>query len=358
MGTRCIAGCMTGTSLDAIDAALVEVHGHGLDLRASVRDVVSAPLAHLADPLRRIAHGACVSAQELAEVAHEFALAIADLVARLNAESLDLCAIHGQTVHHAPPYSWQLLNPWPIAHRLRCDVVYDLRGADLAAGGQGAPITPLADAMLFGSDAEERVIINLGGFCNATVLPSGAPTKAFGRDVCACNQVLDAVARRELGCAYDKNGERALRGQVNPQALAALKNLLSEQRSAGRSLGTGDEAVGWVDACADTLDADDLAATASEGVGGVIREWIDACAPNARVFLAGGGVHNHALIAAIGVSETTQALGVPPAAREAAAMSVLGALAQDRTPITLPSATGRPQTPLVDGAWVFAREDL
>src|SRR5690606_34298498 len=93
----------------------------------------------------------------------------------------DLVAVHGQTVHHEPPVSWQLVNPWPIAQYADCPVVTDLRGADLAAGGQGAPITPIADWLLFRDRREgaggrqTRVVVNLGGFCNITLLPGRSP---------------------------------------------------------------------------------------------------------------------------------------------------------------------------------------
>ena len=114
----------------------------------------------------------------------------------------DLVVAHGQTVFHAPPASWQLLNAAPIARAVRAPVVFDLRQADLAAGGQGAPITPLADWIMLrahGPAAAGRAIVNLGGFCNVTILPSGAgPEGVRGMDVCPCNHLLDGVARRRV----------------------------------------------------------------------------------------------------------------------------------------------------------------
>jgi len=355
MGTRVVAGCMTGTSLDGIDAALVEIRGRGLAMEASVRAVASGSFGDLATPLRALASGEPATAAEVSQAAHAFGHAVADVLVQLPAASLDLCAVHGQTVYHAPPMSWQLINPWVIADRLGCDVVYDLRGADLAAGGQGAPITPLADAVLFVSEIEERVILNLGGFCNASVLPAGDRTRARGADVCACNQVLDEVARTALGKPYDSNGEAAERGRINTRAQHSLATVLERQTNGGRSLGTGDEAGAWVREWRAELSADDLAATAAAAVGGAIRAWLETHAPGARPFVAGGGAKNAALVRAIGARETTEQLGVSPEAREAVAMAVLGALAQDGVPITLAHVTGRRESRVVDGAWIRTR---
>ncbi len=355
MGTRFVAGCMTGTSLDGVDAALVELRGRGSSIEASVRAVATGSFGDLAPLLRAIASGERVTAAQIAQVAHGFGMAVAEVLAQLPTPSLDLCAIHGQTVYHAPPLSWQLVNPWVIAERLGCEVVYDLRGADLAAAGQGAPITPLADAVLFASEHEDRVILNLGGFCNASVLPAGERTHARGADVCACNQILDEVARTALGQPYDPSGEAATRGRVDAAARRSLVAILETQANAGRSLGSGDEAGAWVRESHALLTGDDLAATSAAAVGDVIRAWLERHAPGARPLLAGGGVRNAALVRAIGVDETTAVLGVPPGAREAAAMAVLGALAQDGEPVTLAGVTGRRETRVLDGAWIRTR---
>src|SRR6185436_14618647 len=137
------------------------------------------------------------------------ALALGELHARAVAKAaagcrLDLIAAHGQTVFHAPPLSWQMLNPWPLVRDLQTSVVFDLRGADLAHGGQGAPITPLADWVLFRSNSRTRAVVNLGGFCNLTLLPPGRPDMVRGFDVCACNQLLDHIARGILQRPFDE----------------------------------------------------------------------------------------------------------------------------------------------------------
>lgn len=355
---------MTGTSIDALDSAAVRVEGRGLGMRARVVGCAATPLGALAPRLRALASGEAATAGEIARLAHDFAVAHGEALLGLAGEAgrPDLVAVHGQTVFHAPPLSWQMLNPWPIASALGCPLVCDLRGADLAAGGQGAPITPLADWVLFRGE-RTRAVVNLGGFCNVTIVPGGAePDGVLGMDVCACNHVLDAVARAALGAPYDKGGEAALRGSANEAASLALKLALEAQRGAGRSLGTGDEAAGWVEAWASRLAPYDLAASAVAAVGEAIGREVARHKPS-LVLVAGGGAHNLALAAAVAGAagapvETTGSLGVPISHREAAEIAVLGALCADAVPITLPNVTRVPAPAPISGAWINVRPTL
>lgn len=360
--TRLVFGAMTGTSIDALDVAAVRVVGAGLSVRAEVVDGLSRPLDHLAERLRAMARGEPLPASEFCALARDLGIAHADAFAalRVRVGTPDLIGAHGQTVYHAPPRSLQLLDPQPIVAELGAPVVSDLRAADLAQGGQGAPITPLADAVFFLSAEERRAVVNLGGYCNVTALPRGASVEEAidgieGFDVCACNQALDAVARRALGCAYDDGGEAALSGAKHVEAGEELGELLRSQRARGRSLGTGDEAGLWVDRWSEQIDGKALAATTAGTIGAVIGEVVRELGAD-RVLLAGGGVRNTALVRAIGEGcgagvGTTAEAGVDPAWREAGAIAVLAALCADRVPITLPRATRvRPPAP-VAGRW-------
>ncbi len=359
MSARLVAGCMTGTSIDGLDAALVRVEGDGLAMSARFVRAATRPLGDLAPTLRRLAEQEPMAAGEIARLAHEFALLHVEALRELLAgERADLIAVHGQTVFHAPPLSWQLINAAPVAHALRTPVVFDLRAADLAAGGQGAPITPLGDWTFFGHAEESRAVVNLGGFCNVTVLPAGCePGSIRGIDVCPCNHVLDAVARKLLRAPYDQDGGAAARGTVHTEALEDLSGVLRAGRRpdrAARSLGTGDEASEWVSRWRAHVSPEGLAATACEGVAHVIA---DAASGVDRVLLAGGSVRNAALARAIASCcsarvEPTDAHGVPAAYREAACMAVLGALSQDRIPITLPGVTGVSGPAPVAGVWM------
>lgn len=364
---RRVVGCMTGTSIDGLDLALVEIRGTGLEMRCRVLRLGTRELGALQRPLRAFADGAAMTAGAIATMAHDFGVLHAEAIAELLAgERTDLVCVHGQTVFHKPPVSWQLLNPWPIVQRIGARVVYDLRGADLAAGGQGAPITPIADAVLLGSRPEfvgglasGFAVVNLGGFANYTaVAAAGGNTLAErlstirGGDVCVCNQLLDRIARERLGVAFDADGERASAGRVDAAACERLVALI-RPRHAGRSLGTGDESFAWVDETRASLGGDDAAATACDAIGRVIAESLRGVE---TVLLAGGGARNRTLAAAIarhsqgGRVGMIDDFGIAATHREAIAFAVLGALCEDRVAITLPSVTGVGVAP-ISGAW-------
>lgn len=352
---RYVVGCMTGTSLDGLDTVLAEVTGRGMRLRAQVIARRSVSLGALGPRLRALAEQQPLSAGAIATLSRDFSLLHARTIKALCRTQLPtLVVVHGQTVFHAPPVSWQLLTPAVIAQALGCPVISDLRAADLAAGGEGAPITPLADLLLYGHARERRTVINLGGFCNLTRLPPGRdPAGVRGGDVCACNQVLDGVARVVLGSAYDRGGRAALSGTSDPRAESDLVKRLDGQRRAKRSLGTGDELHSWI--AKHPLAPADLARSACAAIATVI---VRAAAPADRLVLAGGGTRNRALIAELtaraGVPVTlSDDLGVACGDREALGMAVLGALSQDGVPLSLSSVTGVKRAPL-SGTWCFS----
>lgn len=367
--------------MDGLDVALLAIGRRGLEMTAWVRRCTSRPLGEAGPRLRAIAAGAATSAGELAHLAHDLAaLHVAAIRELAGDEPVHLIALHGQTLVHAPPVSWQLASAAPVARALRAPVVFDLRAADLAGGGQGAPITPLADwVLLRGGGDETRAVLNLGGFCNYTLLPrADAPTasgvssaveeppdRAIGRvrggDVCACNHVLDGIARRCFDEPFDEGGRRAAAGRVLEEPRAELVALLRRQAGAGRALGPGDEARGWIERYADSCRGEDLARIACDAIAAVAGEGLAAAAGGAgvdRVLVAGGSAANGALMEALKAHlavrvERTDAHGVPASHREAAAMAVLGALCEDRVPITLPAVTGVSSPPPRSGAWVF-----
>lgn len=350
---------MCGTSLDGIDAALVEVEGRGLDVRARFVRGHAVGLGALADAIRSLAAQQPATAAGIAALTRELSLLHVQCIAELLGDvRVHLVAAHGATVVHQPPVSWQMLQPALVAHALACPVVSDLRAADVALGGQGAPITPIADWLLLRQAAATVAVVNLGGYCNVTLLPAASvdalPTSVRAADVCACNHLLDDIARRRLGRPFDTDGQAARLGRTCPELVERLLVQLRAQASAGRSLGTGDELGSWVDQTA-AHPAEDVARSACEAIATVIAQ---ACAPAERVLLAGGSVRHRVLVECLArrcpapVSPTDE-FGVPARWREAIHMAVLGALCQDRVPITLPMVTGvRPAAP-VAGTWVM-----
>ncbi len=354
--SRLVAGCMTGTSIDSIDAALVRIEGKGLGMHAQLVRGATRPLGELAPRLRRLADQEPMTPGEIAALSREFSLAHVPVLRELmGKDRADLIAVHGQTVYHKPPVSWQMLTPAVIAREMGVPVVFDLRAADLAAGGQGAPITPIADWVFFGLLPGATAIVNLGGFCNVTVLPGAGipPSEIRGFDVCPCNHLLDTIARKLFFVPYDEDGKRAAAGRWQEDSLVDLEGVLASLAGGKRSLGTGDEALEWVSRWRAHVEPSDLAATACEAIGHSVAGRVK---PAERVFLAGGGTKNAALVSAIRAN-TAARVSVPPSGvadcREAAAMGVLGALCQDRVPITLPRVTGVREPAPVAGVWCY-----
>ena len=346
---------MTGTSLDGIDAAVVAIAGQGLDMRAEVRSHTADSLGPARETLQRLAAGHDVSAGAIAAAAHALSVRTAAVMGKaLGDLAADLAGVHGQTVLHAPPCSWQLIDAAVVAEALSCPVASHMRAGDLAAGGQGAPITPLADWILFRND-RRRAIVNLGGFCNITWLPAGgAPADITGRDICVCNQLLDAAALRRLGTAWDAGGRHAAAATADAAVVDSLMaNLTADDVT--RSLGTGDEAVGWLDEpVAREAPTDTLLASIAGAIGTLIGAT--AARDADEVLLAGGGAHHRPLVQAITRSAgipvvPTSDLGIPIEAREAACIAVLAALDRDGIQITLPVVTGRPEGPMIGMQW-------
>lgn len=354
---------MTGTSIDALDVALVAVEGRGLGMRLTLVRGMTEALGEMASRLRAMADQTPMSAGAIAGLALEFgelhARVIGDLLRAAGERCVpDLIAVHGQTVFHVPPVSWQMVNPWPIVRAIGAPVVCDLRGADLAAGGQGAPITPLFDWLTLRDARETVCVVNLGGFCNVTVLPAGEGVDGVrGFDVCVCNQLLDLIAREELGVEYDEGGARAMGAALNVAARGALVEQLRHGGGGRRSLGTGDERTGWMGTWRGRVSGAELARAAAEGIGMVIG---GVCAEHGatRVLLAGGGAKHGALTCAIADAtgravHSTSEWGVPAEYREAMAIAALGVLSADGVAITLEGVTGRNEAVARAGSWVY-----
>jgi len=370
---RYAVGFMTGTSVDGIDAAVIEARGFGTTLSARIVDHVHAPLDDLRPALTAFARGEAMTAAQITRLSRRFGELHAELLNRCRDErSLALVAAHGQTVTHAPPDSLQLLDPWPIVREAACPVVHDLRGADLAGGGAGAPITPRADAVLFRDHrmtAGTLAIVNLGGFVNVTLLPEppddddGIFEGVEGFDCCPCNHLLDAAAEALLGTPFDVDGEVAMAGTPDAEAASRLRDSISGLFQAGRSGGDGDEmrehAIEIARSAASPADG---LATLHRAVASAVIDCVQTRCDERGIqrpvefVLAGGGVLNRRLVEEIGSRATVRvrssdALGVPAQAREAAAMAILGLLAFDGLPITDPASTGRRTPAIPAGRW-------
>ena len=219
---RIVAGAMSGTSADGVDVALVGIRGRGLEMSAKLlKWHCRAFPGDLREVITMIRQGAATPISALAEVGREISLCYAAaineamLAADLNADDLAGVAAHGQTLFHDPPTTLQWIDPALVAAEVGCAVVSDFRRADCAAGGQGAPLVPLADYLLFRHPEKNRVLLNIGGIANLTYLRADAGIdQLIAFDTGPGNCLSDHLMRKSdlRGIAWDEGGHRAAAG--------------------------------------------------------------------------------------------------------------------------------------------------
>ena len=218
---RTVAGLMSGTSLDGVDCVVADLDGSG---RGMAMTVLGSAFVPYDDTLRQaVLEQSLVDSSDVRTLSGlSFLLAdrYADAVraaladAGLTTDDLHAVGCHGQTVHHVPEpegvagtlvaSTFQIGNPSVLAKRLGVAVVADFRAADVALGGQGAPLVPYFDYVRFASDTETRILLNLGGIANATLLPAGGgPDAVVAFDTGPANMVVDRLVQRYFGLSYD-----------------------------------------------------------------------------------------------------------------------------------------------------------
>lgn len=209
-------GLMSGTSMDAVDAALVDFSHRTPQLLATHKSNLSAELRN---ELNNLCQAESIKIKQFAELDAKLAYAFADAVVALLKENpsfskSDILAIgsHGQTIFHYPqhcyPFTLQIGDPNIIAEKTGITTVADFRRRDIAAGGQGAPLTPAFHNFIFRSEQEDRIVLNLGGIANITYLPANANVSVIGFDTGPANLLLDKWIQKNTGCTqwYDKDG--------------------------------------------------------------------------------------------------------------------------------------------------------
>ncbi|UYG07976.1 anhydro-N-acetylmuramic acid kinase [Halomonas sp. M4R1S46] len=358
-------GLMSGTSLDGIDAALVDIAAdtpprlvatHGAAMPTTLRDA-----------LWQLCHAERVSFAELAAAEQAFcelqAEAVAGLLAASDTTASAIAAIgsHGQTIEHAPwghgagpAYTLQLDNPSLLAELTGCRVVADFRRRDLAAGGQAAPLAPAFHEALFRSADEWRLVLNLGGFANLTLLPpAGDERPPLGFDTGPANALLDAWHARHRGGRFDEGGAWAASGRVDE---ALLERLLGDpffHRPPPRSTGREVFHLDWLASRLSGGEAPaDVQATLAELTAVSVAMGIEMAreslaAPAAgRLIPCGGGAHNPDLLSRLARRlpetplEDSRNLGWPADWLEAAAFAWLAWRRLEGLPGNLPSVTG------------------
>lgn len=342
---------MSGTSLDGIDAVLVDL-GQTTPVQLGKHylpydDVLKNDLLALHLPERNELHHALLIGNQLARL---YATAVAPLLIQVAASDNKIKAIgcHGQTIRHCPEqgYSLQIGNAALLAELTGVTVVSNFRSRDIAAGGQGAPLVPAFHDRVLRHPDLHRVIINIGGISNLTNLSPSAPTTGF--DCGPGNLLLDAWCAKHLGMAFDDGGAWAASGKVRP---ALLKRMLDEPyfalhppKSTGRDLFRME----WL---AERLTgeerAEDVQATLLELTCLSISQAVQRhCTYTKEIYLCGGGARNLRMIARLaallpGIQvQTTNALGIDSDYLEAIAFAWLAQQALQNRPVNLTQSTG------------------
>ena len=354
-----VVGLMSGTSLDGMDAALVRFSGPtGMEVLGFATRPYAPGERGLLE--QGITGGGPADLARLHVLIGTWAAEAVDLLlqaANVPPHTLDLIAFHGQTVWHEPPVvSWQLGEPAILSERFGVRIVSQFRSRDVAAGGQGAPLVPLADVLLFGAEAAPRVLLNLGGMANLTYVPRrGVEEGAFGFDTGPGMAVIDALARRaDPELPFDRDGVLSSQGSIHEDALAELLADPWFGRPPPKSTGREMFGQSYAESLARRVPGRDGVATAValtvRSVSEAIRRWVPDGASRSgqavlEVVVSGGGARHPGVMRSLA--------GVPGLevrrfddvffdgeAKEAVAFALLGYLTVHGQPGNLPAATG------------------
>jgi anhydro-N-acetylmuramic acid kinase len=359
---RRIMGMMSGTSLDGLDLALCAITGCGFSTRVELLGFESVPYDDaFRDRVRRVFARRQIDQLDLAllnvHIAEVHAAMVQGFLARRAHLQVDLLASHGQTVFHAPinghglagepNATLQLGDGDHLAVRTGRITICDFRQKHVAIGGEGAPLALYGDYLLFSSDLEDRLLLNIGGIANVTFLPrSGDPGAPLATDTGPGNTLLDAGARHLFGVPFDRDGLLAARGQVLP---ALLERWLGDPYfTATFPLTTGPERFSWA-MVTDALQAAPkghnnpydvmrtLTELSAQTIADAMRRVQRSELPT-TLYASGGGADNPVLMGRIGALlpdlpiRRTDDLGIPAAAKEAVLFAVLANEAIAGTP--------------------------
>jgi len=356
-GRAIVAGVLSGTSADGIDVALLRF---GVARRPEPLAFQTQPFPpHLAQELRSVLDGGRLGAREVAfltrDLGRAFGRAARTLAEREHLE-LDLVGSHGQTVYHhdgnepAGAATLQLGDGDFVAHAAGAPAVSDFRSADLASGGEGAPISAVLDPELFPSLPRPAAILNLGGIANLTFLSECEPPIAF--DTGPANALLDGLARALLGRPFDEDGAMAARGEASEPLLAELLSHPFLDRRPPKSTGRDTFGAPYVSSVLARarvlgLGPSDVLATGTALVAQSVAEALGRWLPSLprELVLCGGGERNRTLCRELarrtGIATcSSRAHGLAPEAREATFFAHLAVRHVLGRPSTEPSVTG------------------
>jgi anhydro-N-acetylmuramic acid kinase len=361
-------GLISGTSMDAIDAALVDFDAKPLRVVAASATAYEPTLkARTAALIDRADSVALDEVGEIdVEIGRAFARAALQLLATSGIPPGQVTAIgsHGQTLRHRPdlaaPFSWQIGDPNVLTEMTGINVVADFRRRDVAAGGQGAPLLPVFHDHVFRSEIEDRVIANLGGIANITLLSRGRPVSGF--DTGPANRLMDAWIHAHQGREFDADGAWAATGSVDQGLLDALLDepylRLPAPKSTGRELFNMD----WLQAKlgSSSRRANDVQATLQRYTAVTVADAVRRYAPGAAIYACGGGAHNRGLLAEIAALTApnrvaaTLELGLDPDFVEAIAFAWFAKRTLEGQPSSAASVTGAQGARILGGLYRYA----
>jgi anhydro-N-acetylmuramic acid kinase len=361
-------GLMSGTSADAIDAALVEfqpyphlITHYSLPFSSQIKQQIHALSLPDANEIDRMGFLDV-------ELGKLFAQASIELIAKSGISKAEVIAIgsHGQTIRHRPPgssqgvFSLQIGDPNVIVERVGITTVADFRRRDIAAGGQGAPLVPAFHQAVFQTQTKDRVILNIGGMANISWLPAQGQTLGF--DTGPGNVLMDMWALQHLGTPYDENGAWAAKGKVDANL---LRNMLADPFFAmppPKSTGRESFNLLWLNECTkkpqSTLTAVDMQTTLLELTVTSIADSINKLSPTHKeILICGGGAYNSQLIQRLQMLlpndavATTSAVGIDPQWIEAMAFAWLAQQTINHRPGNLCAVTGANREVILGGVY-------
>ncbi|TXS89479.1 anhydro-N-acetylmuramic acid kinase [Parahaliea aestuarii] len=363
---------MSGTSIDGIDCALTRIGPGGIELLATCEHPITE------DTRSRIAAISRVGSNEIErmgaldrELGELFAAATLSLLDQSGHQVDEIRAIgsHGQTIRHLPPsvhqppeqgFTLQIGDPNTIAQRTGITTVADFRRRDIAAGGEGAPLAPAFHAAAFATAGVARVILNIGGIANATLLDGTGGVRGF--DTGPGNTLLDHWIQRHRGTAFDRDGQWAAEGEVDSALLAQLLAHDYFARTGPRSTGKEAFNLDWLDRQLQQLphspDARAVQSTLAEFTAATIAEGITREATRVdEIYVCGGGARNTDLMRRLyrrlspAALDTTAALGLAPEWVEAAAFAWLAWRTLEGLTGNVPAVTGAARAVVLGGVY-------
>lgn len=369
-----IAGVMSGTSLDGIDVALVRIEGSGVESKVKPIHFTTVPFCN--DMKNEIQQALSIensNVQLICSLNFKLGLCFAGAVKEVCKEAnfplgqLDVIGSHGQTIYHQPkqdgtmiPSTLQIGEPAVIAYETKTTVISNFRTMDMAAGGQGAPLVPYSEIILYRHQTKNRLLQNIGGISNVTVIPSQLSDKSvIAFDTGPGNMIMDEVCQRLFRLPYDQNGKIAKQGVVVEEILTYCMNhpflKMNPPKSTGREQ-FGEELVSELLKRFEKHNKENILTTVTMFTASSIvyhyKEFILPYYEIDEVILGGGGSYNDALVEMIrhGLKEEKctlflqEDIGFSSEAKEAIAFAILANETYHRNPSNVPSATGATQS--------------